>query len=143
VILVATDGSDSAEAATGTALELARALGDRLLVVTVWRELRGDFGVSLHAVLPDAAEIEKDHAREVADGVVARAKTAGIEAEAIVRHGTPWREICSAVADHDPRMVVIGCQGWGRMERAVFGSVSESVLHHAKCPVLVVPSVTS
>ena len=36
------------------------------------------------------------------------------------------------------RFLVIGSHGWGAVKRAVFGSVSTGVLHHAACPVLVV-----
>ena len=96
-ILLATDGSESAEAAARIAIEVAKATGDRLLVVTV-------------------------------------------EAETILRHGSPSREICAVARERKPRLIVIGSQGWSAMERAVFGSVSESVLHHAPCAVLVVPA---
>ena len=35
-------------------------------------------------------------------------------------------------------VVVVGSRGRGPMKRAVMGSVSSSVVHHAHCPVLVV-----
>jgi nucleotide-binding universal stress UspA family protein len=35
---------------------------------------------------------------------------------------------------------VLGSHGWGALKRAIFGSVSTGVLHHARCPVLVVPA---
>jgi nucleotide-binding universal stress UspA family protein len=139
-ILLATDGSESAAAASRVAVELAQATGDRLLVVTAWRELRGDFGVPLSSVFPDVADIERNHAGEVAEAAAAVAIAAGVEAEAVLRHGPPSREICAVARERAPRLIVIGSQGWGMVERAVFGSVSESVLHHAPCPVLVVPA---
>jgi nucleotide-binding universal stress UspA family protein len=138
-ILLATDGSESAEAATRLAIELAKTTGDALLVVTVWRELRADFGIPITAIFPDVVDIERDHARDLANDVAARAVAAGVAVETIIRHGAPSREICAVAAERRPRLVVMGTFGWGRVERAVFGSVSESVLHHAPCPVLVVP----
>ena len=138
-IILATDGSESAEAAARIAIEVAKATGDRLLVVTAWRELQGDFGVPLTSVLPDVVDIERDHARQVADRAAAAATAAGVEAEAILRHGSPSHEICAVAGERKPRLIVIGSQGWSAMERAVFGSVSDRVLHHAPCPVLVVP----
>jgi nucleotide-binding universal stress UspA family protein len=137
--MLATDGSESAEAATRVAIELAEATGDTLLVVTAWRELRADFGIPITAIFPDAVDIERAHAREVAEDVAARAAAAGVAAETIIRHGSPSREICAAAAERRPRLVIMGTYGWGRVEQMVFGSVSESVLHHAPCPVLVVP----
>ena len=43
-----------------------------------------------------------------------------------------------AAETYKPRFLVIGSHGRGVVKRAVFGSVSTGVLHHAKCPVLVV-----
>ena len=113
--------------------------GDALLVVTVWRELRADFGIPITAIFPDAVDIERDHARDLANDVAARAAAAGVAVETIIRHGSPSREICDAAAEHQPRLVVMRTNGWGRVGQVLFGSVSESVLHHAPCPVLVVP----
>ena len=138
-ILLATDGSESAEAATRLAIELARATGDALLVITAWRELHADFGIPISAIFPDVVDIERDHAREVADAVAARAAAAGVPVETIIRHGSPSHEICAAAAERRTRLVVMGTYGWGRMEQLVLGSVSESVLHRAPCPVLIVP----
>ena len=138
-ILLATDGSESAEAATRMAIELAQATGDRLVVVTAWRELRGDFGVPLTGVFPDVEEIERDHARQVAENAAATARAAGVEAEVVLRHGPARREIAAVAHELKPRLLVLGSQGWGAIERSLFGSVSTSVVHHAGCPVLVVP----
>ena len=131
---------ESAAAATRVAVELARATGDVLVVVTVWRELRGDFGVPIDSVFPDVKDIERDHALRIAESVAGQAAAQGLKAEVVIRHGSPAREISALARELRPRLIVIGSQGWGAVERAVFGSVSERVLHHAPCPVLVVPS---
>jgi nucleotide-binding universal stress UspA family protein len=138
-ILLATDGSASADAATLLAIDLAKATGDALLVVTAWRELHADFGIPITSIFPDVVDIERDHARDVAHVVAARAAAAGVEVETIIRHGSPSREICAAAAERRPRLIVMGTYGWGRVEQVILGSVSESVLHHAPCPVLIVP----
>jgi nucleotide-binding universal stress UspA family protein len=108
-------------------------------VVTVWRELRGDFGVPLHHIFPDLVDVERDWATEVAEAAAAEAGKAGLEAETVVRRGDPAAEICAVARKRDSRIIVIGSRGWGRIGGLIFGSVSESVLHHAPCPVLVVP----
>ena len=46
--------------------------------------------------------------------------------------------LCSAAADCEARLVVIGAHGWDHIGRLIHGSVSTYVLHHAPCPVLVV-----
>lgn len=134
-ILVPIDGSESAKAATQAAFELARASGDRLLFVTVWRELRGDFGVPL----PFTADAERHWAKQTLDAAAAEAAVAGLEAETVIRHGSAADEICAVAHERGVRMIVIGSHGWGPIEGALFGSVSTGVLHQAPGPVLVVP----
>jgi nucleotide-binding universal stress UspA family protein len=138
-ILVATDGSAAAKAAVRLACELARATGDELLVVTVWNELRGDFGVPLGKVVPGLIDIEREHAAEVLAEARQAAEAAGIAAETLSRHGEAADEICLAARERNPRMIVIGTHGQGLVERAVFGSVAQKVVHLAPCPVLLVP----
>jgi nucleotide-binding universal stress UspA family protein len=134
-ILVPTDGTESARAAMRVAFELARASGDPLLFVTVWRELRGDFGLPL----PFTAEVERDWARETLAAAAAEAEAADLEAETVSRHGSPADEICAVARERGVRMIVIGSHGFGPLAGAIFGSVSSGVLDHAPCPVLVVP----
>jgi nucleotide-binding universal stress UspA family protein len=64
LILVGTDGSDSAKEATRVALELAAATGDGVVFVTAWRELRGDFGIPLHNLFPDLLDVEREWAQQ-------------------------------------------------------------------------------
>jgi nucleotide-binding universal stress UspA family protein len=54
--------------------------------------------------------------------------------------GAISKEICSAAAQHQARMIVIGAHGWGAVRRLMHGSVSSAVMHDAPCPVLVVRS---
>ncbi|MGZ6696495.1 MAG: universal stress protein, partial [Solirubrobacteraceae bacterium] len=53
--------------------------------------------------------------------------------------GSISEEICAVAASHHARLIVIGAHGWGPVKRLVHGSVSTGVMHHAACPVLVVP----
>jgi nucleotide-binding universal stress UspA family protein len=135
-ILLATDGSPSAQTATSTAIELAAETGWRLKVLSVWSVrtlLLGPFPPDLWKQIEDA---ERDHAQNVLAETIEKAKTQGIDAEGVVGHGDAARAICEAA--RDARLVVMGAHGWGSVKRLVFGSVSSSVLHHAPCPVLVV-----
>ena len=89
MILVATDGSQSANAATQIAFELARTSGDDLLFVAAWRELRGDFGIPLHELIPDLVEVEREWARETLQQAGAEAEAEGLPAAVVSRHGSP------------------------------------------------------
>jgi nucleotide-binding universal stress UspA family protein len=137
-IMLATDGSPTAEKATETAIELSRALGAELVVVTVWEIPYTTVGLAPAPVAGDLAQLSEDDARTIATKAAARAEEAGVETRTVVLRGITVQEICAAADKFDPRMVVVGSHGWGIVRRALFGSVSTGVLHHAKCPVLVI-----
>jgi nucleotide-binding universal stress UspA family protein len=137
-IMLATDGSPTAEKATGTAIELAQALDTDLVVATVWEIPYTTVGLAPAPVAGDLAQLSEDDARKVAAGAAARAEEAGVETRTVVLRGITVQEICAAAEKFDPRFLVIGSHGWGAVRRALFGSVSTGVLHHAGCPVLVV-----
>jgi nucleotide-binding universal stress UspA family protein len=52
--------------------------------------------------------------------------------------GNPADEIVATADDRDADLVVVGARGLGGMARLLLGSVSERVLRHARCPVLIV-----
>jgi nucleotide-binding universal stress UspA family protein len=138
-ILLATDGSPSAQAATVEAIELASATGWPLRVLTVWQTpILTSFGYAPAVYDPKLTELEKEHATEVAQRAAALAKESGLEAAVDVRQGFPADEICAVAAESQAQLVVLGAHGWGAFKRLVFGSVSNAVLNHATSPVLIV-----
>ena len=52
---------------------------------------------------------------------------------------TPWRGVCAAAEGLEADVIVCGSRGRGPFSRAVLGSTSSSLLHHADRPVLIVP----
>jgi nucleotide-binding universal stress UspA family protein len=140
-ILLATDGSPSAEAATREAIDLAHAFRAPLVVASVAQAALPTYG-AYYGYTEIAADLHKTEAERVAQtlaGVRERALAAGVECETVVLEGSPTGyEICRFAEERGPRLVVVGAHGWGRLGRLLHGSVSTHVLHHAPCPVLVV-----
>lgn len=138
-VMLATDGSPTAEKATDTAIELAKLLDTELIVVTVWEI---PYTIVGFAPAPTAsgelATMSEEEAQRVVVDAAARAEEAGVEARTAVLRGRAIEEISAAADMYDPRLLVIGSHGWSVVKRALFGSVSTGVLHHATCPVLVV-----
>lgn len=62
-----------------------------------------------------------------------------VSAKIRVEGGSPGSTICKNVINEDIDMVVMGSRGLGTVRRTILGSVSDYVLHHAHCPVIVVP----
>jgi nucleotide-binding universal stress UspA family protein len=137
-VLLATDGSPTAEKATEAAIELAQLLETELVVVTAWDLPYTAVGFAPMPVNGELAKLSEEQARKVCLEATSRAEEAGVEARPVVLRGMPIQEICAAAETFEPRFLVIGSHGWRALKRAVFGSVSTGVLHHATCPVLIV-----
>jgi len=139
-VLLATDGSAEAELATLVAVEQAKATGSELHVVHVGRLpnfLMQDPDVVGHECkLYDELERES---RERLRRLAWQVKVAGgTVAGAHLRMGWPGREITRLGEEIGAGVIVVGSRGHSRLRRAIAGSVSDSVVRHARCPVLVV-----
>jgi nucleotide-binding universal stress UspA family protein len=142
-VLLATDGSPTAEKATATAIELAQLLDTELVIVSVWNIPYTSGGLVPTLVNGEFAKLSEEQARTIVAKAAARAEAADVETRSLVLRGFPVEEICLAAKKFEPRFLVVGSHGWGAFKRAVFGSVSTGLLHHAKCPVLVVRGETT
>ena len=140
-ILLATDGSQDAELAATTAVNLAKTTGSELHVVSVFP---GPEYVhpSYETHFPDAAERLRREAREerqeVLDERVERIReSGGSVAQTHIREGEAAAEIVTLAEELEAGLIAIGSRGLGRVSRMLMGNVSDSVVRHAHCPVLV------
>lgn len=141
-IVLATDGSPSADKAAATAIGLATATGWPVHVVTVWDVPAYEWGYAPVGYVPELTDALHEHAEAVIAAAEQLAAESGVEVTGEVRHGDAAREICAVALERGADLVVVGSHGWGALRRLVFGSVSTAVLHEATCPVLVVRGVT-
>jgi nucleotide-binding universal stress UspA family protein len=138
-IMLATDGSPSAEAAKREAIDLAQHLGVPLLAVSVEHNSVPAYGYYGYGeVVAELRKVEHERVEEVLEAVQKEAAEAGVECETLPIEGLAAKSICEVAADRGVRLVIIGAHGWGRIGRLIHGSVSTYVLHHAPAPVLVV-----
>jgi nucleotide-binding universal stress UspA family protein len=137
-ILLATDGSPAAEEAARTAIEYAKAFDAPLVIVTAWGVTYEPIGLFYGPIIPDVDHVGREQALQVVAHATTLAREAGLALEVLVSRGNPVERICALAEEHDARVIVLGSHGWGPFKRALFGSVSTGVLHHAKRPVLVV-----
>src|SRR5829696_706898 len=140
-ILLATDGSKYAELATNAAIELANTTGSELHVVTVARvEYHPGYDIPESGdLLPKVHQSLEREALELLDRQVKKIEEAGgTVAQAHLRSGRQDQEIVTLADEIDSGLIVVGSRGLGGVRRALMGSVSDSVVRHAHCPVLVV-----
>ena len=139
-ILLATDGSPSAESATKEAIDLAQAFDAPLVVVSVAHLAIPPYGgfYGYPEIIAEIHAVEVERVGKLLAEVKDRAISAGLACETIAPEGPASAEICRVAAARNPRLIVIGAHGWGRVGRLLHGSVSTDVLHEAPCPVLVV-----
>jgi nucleotide-binding universal stress UspA family protein len=135
-ILLATDGSEEAELAARSAIDLAGKTGSELHAVHVLvlppETLHDPFGT------PAREEFER-RGRARLDELVGRVEASGgAVGGAHFRVGSPAAEIVAQAEEAGAGLVVLGSRGLGAMRRALMGSVSDSVVRHAPCPALVV-----
>ncbi|HZQ80930.1 MAG TPA: universal stress protein [Gaiellaceae bacterium] len=138
-IMLATDGSPSAEAATDEAISLAKSLGLPLAVVCVEHDQTPMYGYYGYAeVVADLHKIQQENIERALAAVERKAGEAGVSCLTFAPHGVPGEEICKLAAAREARLLVVGAHGWNSVGRLIHGSVSTYVLHHASTPVLVV-----
>jgi nucleotide-binding universal stress UspA family protein len=90
------------------------------------------------AAIATANEELQRHHREVADLAAGTLTAAGFEATAEVPRGDPRDMLVAFARDRAADLVVVGSHGKGRLERLLLGSVTNYVVAHAPCSVLVV-----
>jgi len=134
-ILLATDGSDTAEEACRHGVGLAREIGAALTVLYVV-DTHLAFRTGIHR--DDAVrELRRDGERAL-EAVAELARQAGVDAETELFEGRPGEEIVGAAERTGADLLVVGSHGQGAAAEILLGSVSQFVVHHARIPVCVV-----
>jgi nucleotide-binding universal stress UspA family protein len=149
MILICYDGSADAQAAIDRAGQLMP--GSDATVLVIWDTLLQSmarhgtlvmgFGIGAYADDGTDAALEK-MALDTADDGVQRAIAAGLVAQPQVvnRQDEIAADILAVATGLSAEAIVLGTRGRGSVKSALLGSVSQTVLHHADRPVLVIPS---
>ncbi len=140
-ILLATDGSEEAGLALQAAAELSKTTGSEVHVAYVLPTEVQLVGHHLYSEEMRESVVEQAE-RDVRSFLEEQTEQIGSEgskmAEAHLRVGRPDKEIVRLAGVLDAGVIVVGSRGLGAVGRALMGSVSDSVVRHAHCPVLVV-----
>lgn len=155
-ILAAVDTSKVNQHVLSRAVELAKLRGAQLNVLHVLSpEENGCPDVTSYLRTyyssPEASDKAEEHCQkrweefsqkclQMVQSQADEAKAAGVHAECCQFPGNPGLTICEVAQNWGADLIVIGRRGYlSKLEEVLLGSVSNYVLHHAPCAVLVVP----
>lgn len=152
-IVVGVDGSEPSYRALRWALDEAAAHGASVLLASTYRpppDTRDRYELTflppemvreVEQRLREARTEDRAQVKRRAEGVVRDAVHAvggapdGVETKLLVSADDPAKLLVELSADAD--LVVVGRRGRGGLTGLVLGSVSQKVIHHARCPVVV------
>jgi nucleotide-binding universal stress UspA family protein len=140
-IVVGTDGSETAGQAVREAIELAKALGASINLVSAFEP------VPAQRLREEARQIPEDmqwmiNPREDVDvtlrGAAAEVEAAGVSVTTYAREGDPADAILDVAEERRADLIVVGNKGMTGAKRFLLGSVPNKVSHHAPCSVLII-----
>ena len=145
-VILATDGSRYSQAALDKCCEIFEGAGDtEIHVLTVLRPMFVTSSTPL-AVFPTYAsgsdtivvEAGEKIANESSAAILGRLPSIGSRLTSRVVAGKPEQVIVEEAEKLGADLIIVGSHGAGYLERSLIGSVSDRVVHHAPCSVLVV-----
>jgi nucleotide-binding universal stress UspA family protein len=140
-IVVGTDGSDTAGEAVREAIELAKAVGASVDLVSAYEPVSGS------RLREEARQAPSDmqwmvNPREEVDATLRQAaervEAAGVEVNTFAREGDPADAILDVAEERRADLIVVGNKGMTGAKRFLLGSVPNKVSHHAPCSVLII-----
>lgn len=144
-ILVATDGSELAGKGEDQALALAKALGAKVVFVSV-TELLPSYGIVVAAEWASSPVAFQEYSEAVVKAAAdllakskAKAEAAGVEAETVhIENQSPAQGVVKAAQEKGCDLIVIASHGRRGVNKLLLGSQAAEVLSYSTVPVLVV-----
>ena len=133
-IVVGYDGTKGAKAALDKAVEFAKALGDRIVIVFGYAP--GGYG---GGEVPTHREAVKEMGEKVTQEANEVVTAAGVEHEVQLLNESGAEALNDVATQRKARMIVVGSYGESPLKGAVLGTTAYRLVHVAELPVLVVP----
>ena len=133
-MLIAVDGSESAGKAFQRAIYLAQKCNSKLdLVHVVQCEVGGDSANTFEMI-----EELKDKAKKMLEEYRVEAAKNNVPIQITIMQGDPAKVIIELAKAKSYDLIIMGTRGRSSFHELLIGSVSQKVMHHASCPVMVV-----
>jgi nucleotide-binding universal stress UspA family protein len=135
-IIAATDFSEIGGRAVGYAIDLARAMKARVVIVHSIEPLTLGAPGGMLVPVAQMTETMVRGAQTALTDLATKLSSSGVAIESMLREGYPADEIVQAAKDAKADLVVIGTHGRRGLSHVLLGSVAERVVRMAPCPVL-------
>ncbi len=140
-IVVGTDGSETAREAVRQAVDLAKAVGAKVQLVSAYEPVSNQRIREERQQAPDDVQWSINP-REDVDATLADAaelaENAGVSVERFARQGDPADAILDVAEETKADLIIVGNKGMTGARRFLLGSVPNKVSHHAPCSVLII-----
>ncbi len=140
-IVVGTDGSDTAAKAVSQAVDLAKAVGAKLELVSAYEPVSEQRLNEERRKAPEDVQWAINQREDVdatLDAAADVARAAGVQVDVYARQGDPADAILDVAEEREADLVIVGNKGMTGAKRFLLGSVPNKVSHHAPCSVLII-----
>ncbi|MDQ6810647.1 MAG: universal stress protein [Actinomycetota bacterium] len=140
-IVVGTDGSDTATQAVRQAIDLARAVGAKLELVSAYAPVSGKRLAEEHRDAPEDLQwaiSPREDVDATLEAAATAAREAGVTADVYPREGDPADAVLDVAEESGADLIIVGNKGMTGAKRFLLGSVPNKVSHHAPCSVLII-----
>ncbi len=144
-ILLATDGSEFAKKAGTHAITLAKKFNSEIFVLNVI-ETSAYHGLGGEDIANELDKLLEKNGQDTINQFLEELKKTECKEEtcsnilfkSLIRFGNPYKEILKVIDEEEIDLTIIGNSGKSGFDRILLGSVSEKVIRHGKCTVLIV-----
>ncbi len=141
-LLVTLDGSPGAEAVIPHSVDIARSMDAEVTLLRIVDAVGADWSErgALGKAQVDAAARSPfaDQAQVYLERVATPLRESGLRVNTLVRQGAAARQIVAAAKDVEADAIAMSTHSRRGINRAMFGSIAEAVLHESSLPVLLV-----
>ena len=136
-ILVPVDGSDNSYRALDAALLLSEKLGAEVTAIHVIEDIPVSYVVS-EKLLREIVDAYKRENQLILSNCSEIATKKGLVINTKILQGNPGSTILDYCEKEKYDIIIMGSRGMGKFKELVLGSVSNKVLHHSSCPVMII-----
>jgi nucleotide-binding universal stress UspA family protein len=140
-IVAGTDGSETAMQAISQAVDLARAVGAEMELVSAYEPVPAQRLRDEQREAPEDLQwaiSPREDVDATLEAAASIARDAGVNARTYARQGDPADAILDVAEEREADLIVIGNKGMTGAKRFLLGSVPNKISHHAPCSVLII-----